>query len=116
MSTELRIPFVQLIARRQIANTFFNSLQFVVFGDVGTAWTGLTPYSEDNCLYTRWVTAGDITVRVKRQVDPIIGGFGMGLRAKLFGYFLRFDYAWGVEDFKITNKKGMFLFSLGLDF
>ena len=116
LSTELRIPFVQLIARRQIANTFFNSLQFVVFGDVGTAWTGLTPYSEDNCLYTRWVTAGDITVRVKRQVDPIIGGFGMGLRAKLFGYFLRFDYAWGVEDFKITNKKGMFLFSLGLDF
>lgn len=116
LSTELRIPFVQLIARRQISNSFFNSLQLVVFGDIGTAWTGLTPYSEDNCLYTRWVTAGDITAQVKRQVDPIIGGFGLGLRAKLFGYFLRLDYAWGVEDFKIEDKTGMLIFSLGLDF
>lgn len=116
ISTELRIPFVQLIARRQISNNFLNSLQLIVFGDVGTAWTGATPYSEDNCLYTRWVHSGDITVRVKRQVDPIIGGFGLGLRAKLFGYFLRLDYAWGVEDFKIENKTGMLLFSIGLDF
>lgn len=116
LSTELRVPFVQLIAGRQLANSLLNSLQFVLFGDVGTAWTGLTPYSEDNCLYTRWVTAGDITVRVKRQVDPIIGGFGLGLRAKLFGYFLRLDYAWGVEDYKIQDKRGMLMFSLGLDF
>lgn len=116
LSTELRIPFVQLIARRQIANSFFNSLQLIAFGDVGTAWTGLTPYSEDNCLYTRWITAGDITACVKRQVDPFVGSFGLGLRAKLFGYFLRLDYAWGVEDFKIANKRGMLMFSLGLDF
>lgn len=116
LSTELRIPFVQLIARRQIPNSFFNSLQLIAFGDVGTAWTGVTPYSEDNCLYTRWISSGDISVQVKRQVEPIIGGFGLGLRAKLFGYLLRLDYAWGVEDFKIHDKKGMLLFSLGLDF
>lgn len=116
LSTELRIPFVQLIARRQVANQFFNSLQLVAFGDLGTAWTGLTPYSEDNCLYTRWVTSGDITAMVKRQVDPFVGGFGLGLRAKLFGYFMRLDYAWGVEDFTIKEKKGMLLFSIGLDF
>lgn len=116
ISTELRIPFVQLIARRQISNTFFNSMQFVVFGDVGTAWTGITPYSEDNCLYTRWVQSGDITAQVKRHVEPIIGGFGIGLRAKLFGYFLRLDYAWGVEDYKIKEKRGRLHFSIGLDF
>ena len=116
LSTELRIPFVQLIARRQISNQFFNSLQLVLFGDVGTAWTGVSPYSDENCLYTRWVYAGDITVRVKRQVEPIIGGFGLGLRASLFGYFLRLDYAWGVEDFKIEDKTGMLHFSIGLDF
>lgn len=116
ISTELRIPFVQLIARRQVSNNFLNSLQFLVFGDFGTAWTGLTPYSEDNCLYTRYVSAGDITVKVKRQVEPFIGGFGMGLRANLFGYFIRFDYAWGVEDYRIADKKGMFNLSIGLDF
>lgn len=116
LSTELRIPFVQLIARRQIPNQFFNSMQLVAFGDLGTAWTGVTPYSDDNCLYTRWVTAGDITAKIKRQVEPFVGGFGLGLRASVLGYFLRFDYAWGVEDFKIYDRKGMFLFSLGLDF
>ena len=45
-----------------------------------------------------------------------MGGFGVGARCSLLGYFLRFDYAWGVEDFKIANKKGMFLFSIGTDF
>lgn len=116
ISTELRIPFVQLIAKRRLSSNILNSLQLIAFGDLGTAWTGLTPYSEDNCLYTRYVTAGDITVKVKRQVEPFIAGFGLGLRVKLFGYFIRLDYAWGVEDFKIIDKRGTFLLSLGLDF
>lgn len=115
-NTELRIPFVQLIAGHNVKMAFFNSMQLLLFGDVGTAWTGWTPYSEDNCLYTRYVIKEPITAKIKRQVDPFVGGFGLGLRVSLFGYFLRFDYAWGVEDFKIYNKKGMFSFSIGLDF
>lgn len=115
-NTELRIPFIQLIAGHHVKINFFDSMQFLVFGDIGTAWTGLTPYSEDNCLYTRYVTNGPITAKIKRQVDPFVGGFGLGLRASIFGYFLRFDYAWGVEDMKIYNKKGMFNFSIGVDF
>ena len=94
----------------------FNSLQLNIFGDVGTAWTGLTPYSKDNCLYTRYIHSGPIDVMIRRQVDPFVGGFGLGLRCSLLGYFLRFDYAWGVEDFRIARKKGMFLFSIGTDF
>lgn len=115
-NTELRIPFVQLIAGHNIKPSILNSLQLLVFGDIGTAWTGITPYSPDNCLYTRYVTNGAITARIKRQVDPFIGGFGLGLRINLFGYFLRLDYAWGVEDYKIYNRKGQFSFSIGLDF
>ena len=53
---------------------------------------------------------------MKRQVDPWVGGFGIGARISVLGYFLRFDYAWGVEDFHIDNKKGMFMFSIGTDF
>lgn len=116
VSAELRVPFVQLIAGHNVAYDFFNSMQLNVFGDFGTAWTGVTPYSEENCLYTRYIYSGPITVMVKRQVDPFVGGFGLGLRCSLLGYFLRFDYAWGVEDFVIANKKGMFLFSIGTDF
>jgi len=116
LSTELRVPFVQLIAGRKVSNKFLNSLQFLVFGEIGTAWTGTTPYSPDNCLYTRWVYSGNITAKISRQVDPWVQGLGMGLRASLFGYFLRLDYAWGLENMKIYKKNGMLLFSIGLDF
>lgn len=119
LSTELRIPFVQLIAQKKVGNNFLNSLQLILFGDFGTAWTGLTPYSEDNCLYTRYIYWGPNevnSIKIKRQVEPFVAGFGAGLRASFFGYFLRLDYAWGVEDYKIYQKKGMLLFSIGLDF
>ena len=116
LNTELRIPFVQLIAGHKVRLNLFNSMQLLLFGDIGTAWTGLTPYSDDNCLYTRYVINGPITAKIKRQVEPFVGSFGLGLRVSFFGYFLRFDYAWGVEDHKIYNPKGMFNFSIGLDF
>ena len=116
LSSELRVPFVQLIAGRQVTNRLLNSLQFIVFGEIGTAWTGITPYSPDNCLYTRWIQNGNILVKVNRQVDPWVQGFGMGLRASLFGYFLRLDYAWGLENMQIYKKNGMLMFSIGLDF
>jgi len=116
LSTELRVPFVQLIAGRLLRSKILNSLQFLVFGEMGTAWTGITPYSKDNCLYTRWIESGNIKAKITRQVAPWVQGFGMGLRASLFGYFLRFDYAWGLENMQIYRKNGMFMFSIGLDF
>jgi len=116
LSTELRVPFVQLIAGRRVASKILNSLQFLIFGEIGTAWTGTTPYSPDNCLYTRWITSGNITAKISRQLDPWVQGFGMGLRASLFGYFLRLDYAWGLENMQIYKKNGMLMFSIGLDF
>lgn len=116
LSTELRMPVVQLVTGKKISRPFFNSIQLIAFADLGTAWTGLTPYSEENCLYTRYIDSGNIHAVVKRQVDPWIIGVGAGLRASLLGYFLRFDYAWGIENFQVADKKGMFLFSIGTDF
>lgn len=116
LSSELRVPFVQLIAGKTLTSEFFNSMQLIAFGDVGTAWTGLTPYSEDNGLYIRYINSGNITAIVKRQVDPWVAGIGLGLRATLFSYFFRLDYAWGLEEFKFVNTKGMYLFSIGTDF
>ena len=110
------MPVVQLVTGKKISRPFFNSIQLIAFADLGTAWTGLTPYSEENCLYTRYIDSGNIHAVVKRQVDPWIIGVGAGLRASLLGYFLRFDYAWGIENFQVADKKGMFLFSIGTDF
>ena len=115
-SGELRVPIVQLLVGHKLSWNLLNSLQLNLFGDFGTAWTGFTPYSPNNCLYTRIIDNGPIHAEVKRQVDPFVGGFGIGARFSILGYFLRFDYAWGVEDWHIDNKKGMFMFSLGTDF
>ena len=115
LSSELRIPFVQMIFRHPVKNNFIRSLQLVAFGETGTAWTGLTPYSKNNSLYLRYIDAQPMHIMIRRKINPIVGGIGLGLRAQLFGYILRFDYAWGIEDGKIL-KKGVFYFSLGLDF
>jgi len=51
---------------------------------------------------------------VESQKDPLVEGFGFGLRTRLLGYFLRGDLAWGVEDGRIQPP--VFYFSLSLDF
>ncbi len=53
-------------------------------------------------------------VTITSQNEPIVGGFGFGLRSRLLGYFLRADWAWGVENREILPYR--FYFSLGLDF
>ncbi|NLJ83135.1 MAG: hypothetical protein GX330_08440 [Bacteroidales bacterium] len=115
LNSELRFAVVQCIMDRPMKNDFLNSLQLVVFGDIGTAWTGLTPYSEGNSLYKQIITSGpSIKITLNKQTEPIVAGFGTGIRFLLLGYFIRLDYAWGIENYKIN--KGKFYISLNLDF
>jgi len=86
----------------------------VGFADVGTAWTGLNPYSPENSLFTRTISRPPLYITVEMQKEPIVGGFGFGLRSRIFGYFLRADIAWGVEDGIVLPST--FYFSLSLDF
>ncbi|MDL2312308.1 hypothetical protein LJC68_05475 [Bacteroidales bacterium OttesenSCG-928-B11] len=116
LNSELRFPIVQLMTGRMNTYNFWHSIQLLVFGDLGTAWTGVNPYSEENSLYSRTIQSGSMIAIVKRDVDPLVLGFGAGLRASLAGYFLRFDYAWGLEDWRILDKNGQFMFSIGFDF
>ena len=53
-------------------------------------------------------------IKVESVKDPLVEGFGFGLRSRLLGYFLRGDLAWGVEDGRILAP--VFYFSLSLDF
>jgi hypothetical protein len=53
-------------------------------------------------------------VVVTRDTDPIVGGYGFGLRSRILGYFVRTDWAWGIDNGEI--QKRIFYLSLGLDF
>ncbi|MDR1878321.1 MAG: hypothetical protein LBQ64_02005 [Bacteroidales bacterium] len=116
LNSELRFQIVQCFVRKPLRSEFLQSLQLVLFGDMGTAWVGLHPYLENNVLFTQTIQSGEaIKITLKKQTEPIVGGFGMGLRFQLFSYFIRLDYAWGVENYKVADK-GVFYLSFNLDF
>ncbi len=115
LNSELRFPVFRYFANHPIKSDFLNNFQVVGFGDVGTAWTGLHPYSDENFLYTNHIEQAPLNITVKVQKDPIVGGFGFGARTRLLGYFIRADLAWGVEDYEVQPGT-VFYFSLSLDF
>ncbi|MFI5150328.1 MAG: hypothetical protein ACHQRM_11395 [Bacteroidia bacterium] len=99
-NTELRWPIFRYLINRPIRSDFINNFQIIGFGDLGTAWNGASPWSEENSLNTTIVSymGNPITVTLKNHTNPIVGGYGIGLRTRLFGYFIRLDFAHGVED------------------
>ncbi len=114
INSEIRWPFVRYFAGHPLKSNFLNSLQVVAFGDIGTAWTGRDPWSGNNSWDTETYKNGPVSVVLDSNRDPIVAGFGAGLRAQLFGYFIRADWAWGVENQFILPK--IFYLSFSLDF
>ncbi|MCP3929386.1 MAG: hypothetical protein GY705_09835 [Bacteroidetes bacterium] len=114
LNNELRIPVFNYISSN-IRSSFLKNFQLVGFFDLGTAWTGLNPFSEENPLNTISVKNGElVVVKINYFRDPVVAGYGAGFRSTLFGYFIRVDYAWGIETRKTLDPK-LFI-SMGLDF
>lgn len=114
INTEVRFPVFRYFAKSPIKSDFLNNFQIVGFGDVGSAWTGSSPFSDDNYLFTNKVEQAPLNITVKVQKDPIVGGFGFGARTRILGYFIRADLGWGVEDMVV--QPSIFYLSLSLDF
>ena len=113
-NTELRIPLFQYFSDAPLSWSLLRHFQVVPFFDTGTAWTGTTPWSKENSLNNERISNPPITITLDRQKDPFVYGYGFGLRTQVFGYFIRADWAWGVDTgVKIPR---MFYFSLNLDF
>jgi len=114
INQELRIPVAKYFFKNT-ASQLIRNFQVVGFFDVGTAWTGGNPYRTDNPLNTTTYKEGQsITVTLNYFRDPIVAGYGVGVRTKLFGYFVRADYGYGIET-RVIQKPILHL-SMGLDF
>ncbi len=115
-NAELRLPLIRYLYRGNVTSNFLRNLQLVAFTDVGTAWTGSGPFSQQNSLNTEVVGGGNIPFRavVTNFKNPFLIGYGAGVRTTIFGYFVKFDYAWGMED-KTVGKPIAYL-TLGYDF
>jgi hypothetical protein len=113
INSEFRLPVFTFFSSYPIKSDLARHFQIVAFGDVGTAWTGPHPFSPENYFNTQVIYDKPVTINVENLREPIIGGFGFGLRSKIWGYFCRLDVAWGIEDLEI--QKPIPYFSLSKD-
>jgi hypothetical protein len=114
INSELRMPLFRYLFNRPIRSDFINNFQVIGFGDLGTAWTGTSPYSEENSLNKTILGApgNPLTIILNSQKEPIIGGYGFGLRSRIWGYFVRVDWSWGIEDGVIMPRQSYLSFTL----
>ena len=119
INSELRVPVFAALLKSPIRSELIRNLQLVGFLDIGTAWEGLTPFSNSNPLfneeYPNSTNNPSVIVKVKRYKNPVIMGFGPGVRTTFLGYFLRFDAAWSY-DTGVLSQKPLYYFTFGLDF
>ena len=114
INNELRWPVFSYFFQKPLKSDFLENFQVLGFFDVGYAWTGISPYSEENSFNSTILQSGNVTIEIENNRDPVIYGYGFGLRSKLLGYFIRTDWAWGVDD-GITLDR-VFYISLAMDF
>jgi hypothetical protein len=113
-NAELRIPVKSLLSME--SSSILNSLQLVGFTDVGTAWSGSSPFAKSNGFNTN-VYGGNTNpfrATVTDYRNPFLVGYGLGARATVFGYFVKFDYAFGLENKEV--KSPITYLTLGYDF
>lgn len=105
INSEFRIPIFTYFSTYPIKSDALKHFQLVAFGDLGVAWTGAHPWSPDNYFNTQVINDKPVVINIENLREPIIGGFGFGARTMLWGYFVRFDVAWGVEDYEINKPR-----------
>jgi hypothetical protein len=114
INNELRLPIFKYLANYPLGRSFFENFQVVTFFDIGSAWSGPTPWASTNAYDNDVIHQGPITITIDAQRDPIVAGYGFGIHTQLLGYFMRFDWAWGIANRQVLPH--VFYFSMSLDF
>tara|TARA_B110000902_G_scaffold78158_1_gene93016 strand:- start:8330 stop:11503 length:3174 start_codon:yes stop_codon:yes gene_type:complete len=114
ISNEIRIPLFSYFSKKPLSSDFLENFMVIGFGDIGSAWTGKTPYSIENSFNSSIINGHNYTINIKSQKEPIIYSYGFGLRSRIFGYYLRLDWGYGIDD-KVLMPSIKQL-SLSLDF
>jgi hypothetical protein len=113
-NAELRLPIVRALAGGSVSSGFLRHMQLTTFYDIGTSWTGAPPFSSEHSLRTVEIKSGPFTIDLKQYLNPWLYSYGFGFRSMILGYYLKLDYAWPVENYKVKDPR--VLVSLGLDF
>jgi WD40-like Beta Propeller Repeat len=114
MNAELRVPLVRALSSGPITSNFFRNLQLTGFYDIGSSWTGAIPFDTQTNGRTREVKSGPFVVEIKEYLNPWLYSYGLGFRSMIFGYYLKFDLAWPVENYIVKSPRPYVTF--GFDF
>jgi outer membrane protein assembly factor BamA len=101
MNMEFRFPFFGYFVAGPLP-IFFQSLNGVIFFDMGSAWTGRDDFK-----------GFDRDAEGNLYAKDLLSGMGYGVRVVFLGFLLKFDvaYAFNLKDF----SQPKFYFSLGPD-
>jgi hypothetical protein len=115
-NAELRIPLVRYLKRGPISSNFLRNLQFIGFYDIGSAWTGSSPFATENSVNTEILEfdGNPFKARIQNYKNPWLSSYGFGVRTVLLGYYVKLDVAYPIEDFVVKDPR--FFVTLGYDF
>lgn len=115
-NAELRWPVVRYFYRGPISSNFFKNLLLIGFFDVGSAWTGVSPFQRDNSVNTQIIKneGSPFQAEIRNFKNPWLSSYGTGLRTVMLGYYMKFDIAWPIENYEVG--KARVYVTLGYDF
>lgn len=119
-NVELRVPLIRALSNGPIASNFFRNLQFTAFYDIGTSWTGPIPINSRNSVRKRVVpedpteSGSPFVIEINEYLNPWLYSYGVGFRTMMLGYYMKFDLAWPVENYKVNDPR--LSITLGFDF
>lgn len=111
-NAELRFPITKYIYKGPVTSNFLKNLQLIAFTDIGSAWSGPNPFFGDN---EKEYIDKDFIIKYKTYNTPLLTGYGLGVRTNVFGYYMRFDIAWGAKNLIFQDKPALY-WSFGYDF
>jgi len=114
LNSELRVPVIKYVVNHPMNSSFWDNLMVIGFFDAGSAWNGLNPFSLQNAYNKTIYNQPPFIITVTSLRNPIVYGYGFGLRDIILGYYLKLDFAWGVDD-GVTGSEITYL-SMGYDF
>lgn len=113
-NAELRIPLVRALSSNPISSNFLRNMQFTLFYDIGTSWSGEPPFNGGTSVSYEEIISGPFQAQIKNYLNPWLYSYGVGMRTVMLGYYIKFDVAWPVENYEVNDPK--LNVTLGFDF
>ena len=112
-SAEMRIPFLKYLSKRELKSKLLRNLQVVGFFDFGSAWHGFVPNRDNSPVSQTTISAPRVDILLDLDRSVFAYSYGVGARLSLLGYFIRGDFARGIDGDVRTRRVHI---SLGTDF